>query len=38
MKNYGILPAEFNAETDVIDPFEIDQAYWRNASLQSYAN
>lgn len=37
MKNYGILPAAFNADTDPIDPFQIDQAYWRDASLGNYS-
>jgi len=30
MKGYGILPASFDADTDPIDPFETDQAYWKS--------
>jgi mono/diheme cytochrome c family protein len=30
MKRYGILPASFDPETDPIDVFQADQAYWRS--------
>jgi len=29
LKKYGVLPADFNPDSSPIDPFEIDQAYWR---------
>ncbi len=30
MKRYGILPADFNLETDAIDVYATDEAYWRS--------
>ncbi|MCP4786483.1 MAG: hypothetical protein GY903_31710 [Fuerstiella sp.] len=30
MKRYGILPAAFSIETDTIDAYETDEAYWRS--------
>jgi hypothetical protein len=38
MKTYGVLPDTFNADTDVVDPFQIDQDYWRIINLQYYNN
>ena len=29
MKRFGVLPADFNAATAPIDPFETDQRYWQ---------
>jgi hypothetical protein len=31
MKKYGVLPADFDAETGIVDPFQTDQAYWSGA-------
>ena len=31
MKKYGVLPADFDAATGTVDPFQTDQAYWRGA-------
>jgi hypothetical protein len=30
MKNYGILPASFNAAKDPVDVYKLDRAYWRS--------
>jgi cytochrome c553 len=30
MKRYGVLPPEFNRDSDTIDVFAIDQRYWRS--------
>ena len=30
MKRFGVLPAAFDPETDTLDPFATDQAYWRS--------
>jgi hypothetical protein len=29
MKRFGVLPADFDATTGRIDPFETDQRYWQ---------
>ena len=30
MKRYGILPKDFNPETDPIDVYKTDEAYWQS--------
>ena len=30
MKVYGILPKDFDIEKDPVDPYELDQRYWRS--------
>ena len=37
MMRFGVLPADFDADNGDIDPFQTDQDYWRNASLQHFA-
>ena len=29
MKRFGVLPAEFDPDTDPVDPFDTDERYWR---------
>ena len=38
MKTYGVLPDNFNANAETIDPFHLDQEYWRIAGLRHYKN
>ena len=34
MKNYGLLPAEFDPKKDSLDPYQLDRCYWQ--SLQHH--
>ena len=34
MKNYGLLPAEFDPKKDSLDPYQLDRRYWQSLQHQ----
>jgi len=34
MKKYGILPANFNAEKEMLDVYKVDRKYWNSFSYR----
>jgi hypothetical protein len=38
MKKYGVLPADFDSVTGVVEPFQTDQAYWSGAYAAEHVN